>query len=364
MSDEEDYKDDFEDEVDDGSDGRRKQLATGDGGGGGSAKEAAGDGQVAALRPAHSQPQLPQASSGPGSTLSPFPPVPLVQAQADVPHVPSSQLALGRRIGGGGFAVVHAAVWTPPQGPPLPCAVKVLVDPSPAARAEAEDELHCLTRARGHPHIVHLLAACLEGAKHWMVLELCGTTLAEALHSSSTGAPCTASLAQRLTWAYQATTAVAHLHALTPAVVHRDIKAANVLLGLPSSAGAPPVARLADFGLSTSRVSAAGTPPCMAPELLCGRPHGRPADVFALAILAWECATCAVPHAGRSAAELVRDVPGPAALRPPLSALPQAAAAAGLGPILTRAWAKEASGRQTAAQLAEELAQVCRKVAG
>lgn len=65
-----------------------------------------------------------------------------------------------------------------------------------------------------------------------------------------------------LTWCADITSAVAHLHSLSPVVIHRDLKCENILLlkpgtsaggGAAAAAGSNgrklPVAKLTDFGL-------------------------------------------------------------------------------------------------------------------
>ena len=76
--------------------------------------------------------------------------------------------------------------------------------------------------------------------------------------------------------------------------MHRDVKCENVLL---SKADEPncSVAKLADFGLAkifnkedkddqfSSRVC--GSPPYVAPEVLCAMPYGRPCDCWSLGVV-------------------------------------------------------------------------------
>ncbi|OHS95588.1 STE family protein kinase [Tritrichomonas foetus] len=82
-------------------------------------------------------------------------------------------------------------------------------------------------------------------------------------------------------------------------IVHRDIKAANILLG---SNG---ICRVADFGvsrqfhdgtLSFSTQSVVGTPYWMAPEIINGEKYSFPADVWSIASTAVELAEGAPPY--------------------------------------------------------------------
>ena len=93
-------------------------------------------------------------------------------------------------------------------------------------------------------------------------------------------------------------------------VVHRDVKPANILIEEETSR-----ALLADFGIALARVSAAGsltapgsaigTPAYMAPEQLSGaeRVNGS-ADLYALALVAYEALTGDLPNAGLDRAAL------------------------------------------------------------
>ena len=62
--------------------------------------------------------------------------------------------------------------------------------------------------------------------------------------------------------AAQTADAMVYLHALSPAIIHRDLKTHNVLLTRDMKV------KLCDFGLVTCSVTAAGTPAYMPPELL------------------------------------------------------------------------------------------------
>ena len=98
------------------------------------------------------------------------------------------------------------------------------------------------------------------------------------------------------------------LHSLSPqSIIHRDLKAANVLLSANDQASA--VAKVTDFGvamtLETVRSSSsaggggAGTLQWMAPETFENK-YSQKTDVYSFAVLAFEMATNKVPYEGLS----------------------------------------------------------------
>jgi serine/threonine-protein kinase len=88
-------------------------------------------------------------------------------------------------------------------------------------------------------------------------------------------------------------------------VVHRDVKPGNILLDPGAEPDSPPIAYLADLGL-TKRMSAensvtssgelVGTIDYMAPEQISGSPVDGRADVYSLACVLFECLTGSAPY--------------------------------------------------------------------
>jgi serine/threonine protein kinase len=324
MSDDADYADDFDvDDADSSAVGGTAAAAAGDGDG------AASDGAAAG-------------------------------ASCGAPMIPFSELRMGRLRGGGAFACVYEAEWSRTGAR---VAVKTLADARADERAKAafSAELRALEAAGAgaHAHIVRLVGACAH-PRPAIVTELLGATVAEALArgppraGAGAGAGARWPLSAVLGWAAGLASAVAHLHARRPApLLHRDIKAANVLLrGGAGAGGRAPEAVLCDFGLAGCREKQVGTPSHLAPELwaaaaaaeaptaapapapappaaahaaavaaAAAAPLARSADVYALGATLWSFFAGAEPWAGWAPADVRAAVaagqrPDRSALRP------------------------------------------------
>jgi eukaryotic-like serine/threonine-protein kinase len=145
-------------------------------------------------------------------------------------------------------------------------------------------------------------------------------------------------------------------HAHSQGVVHRDVKPGNVLIRQDG------VTKLADLGIATAsdgtRITRSGTvlgtAAYMAPEQLDGRQAGPPADVYALAAIAFEALSGRRPREGRTPVEIAHKVAteGAPDLRDAWPSAPAAAAQA-----LKRGMALEPGDRPASAgEFARELA--------
>jgi len=86
------------------------------------------------------------------------------------------------------------------------------------------------------------------------------------------------------------------LHNLTPPIVHRDMKPANVLISIRENYW---LAKICDFGLSTVRDVAklttknlVGSVAWMAPEVLLRQPFDEKVDIYAYSLILWQMFTC------------------------------------------------------------------------
>jgi len=143
-------------------------------------------------------------------------------------------------------------------------------------------------------------------------------------------------------------------------IVHRDLKPANVLVR--NSDGA---VKIADFGvarLPTSKLTQSGTtvgsPGYMSPEQIQGRPVDARSDLFALAVLLYECLCGESPFSGDDlpalAYSIVHETPVPISRK--VEGVP-----AGLDAFFDRALAKDPAARfATAAHFRRGLAESLR----
>jgi hypothetical protein len=247
--------------------------------------------------------------------------------------IPFSELTLKTLIGGGGFGQVWSAVW---RGTPV--AVKVLSASNQkenvpvAILQEFAAEINMLSGMR-HPNICLYIGASLEPPNRAIVTELAANgSLWEALRSPLK-APYTLpdihssgywpielydpALLEKVdrrsimsppsgTWPWALVRRVAegaargmnYLHCGKPAVLHRDLKSANVLLDESY------IPKVCDFGLSrlnneeNSMTGNCGTVQWMAPEILANQKYAEPADVYSYGIILWELLTRECPYEG------------------------------------------------------------------
>ncbi|MGZ4191194.1 MAG: nSTAND1 domain-containing NTPase [Solirubrobacteraceae bacterium] len=95
-----------------------------------------------------------------------------------------------------------------------------------------------------------------------------------------------------LAYLSDAAEALTHLHSLHPAVIHGDVKPANLILTIGGRV------KLVDFGMSSAPNALrrrSGTPGYRAPELAAGGPPSRAGDIYALAATAFALLTGSPP---------------------------------------------------------------------
>lgn len=255
---------------------------------------------------------------------------------------------LQRLIGQGGFAWVFAGSRTA-DGHPV--ALKVL-KPRYAGDVEFERRFRnesAVAAKLEHPNIVPILDVGQAGGYTYFAMELYPHSLASRL---ATGGPVPE--VQLLQMARDLSAGLAYAHAA--GIIHRDIKADNVLLAADGRAV------ITDFGIAravSGYVSATGvnmtigTPHYISPEQAQGRHLDGRSDLYALGVTLYKAATGDVPFRSSDWFELARmhveDQPiPPRKLRPDLSAR--------LERVILRCLAKHPDDRYPSAQaLHEEL---------
>lgn len=223
------------------------------------------------------------------------------------------------------------------------------------ARARFLREAEAARRLR-HPGIVKVLdAGEAQGVAYLAMAPLPGHDLSR--HVAAGGLlPAT----QVLRIAARLADALAYAHA--QGVVHRDIKAANVLVDLAADRVA-----LTDFGIArigdashTRTGMLLGTPQCMAPELLAGQRADSRSDLYALGVLLFQLLCGRLPFEAGALGALMRQVvndPAPElhVLRPDLPAA--------LDALVARLLAKDPALRpQDGAELALELRAIAESI--
>ncbi|KAI9119352.1 hypothetical protein K1719_010027 [Acacia pycnantha] len=190
-------------------------------------------------------------------------------------------------LGQGGFGYVHKGIL--PNGKEV--AIKQLKAGSGQGEREFQAEVEIISRVH-HRHLVSLVGYCITGHQRLLVYEfVLNNTLEFHLHGK--GRP-TMDWPTRLKIALGSAKGLAYLHEdCHPKIIHRDIKAANILLDFKFEA------KVADFGLAkfspdvnthvSTRVM--GTFGYLAPEYASSGKLSDKSDVFSFGVMLLELIT-------------------------------------------------------------------------
>lgn len=209
---------------------------------------------------------------------------------------------LSERIGRGGMADVYRG---DDQVLRRPVAVKVFRFDTAAGedRRRIDAEVRTLASLR-HPGLVTVFDAGTAeepggDATPFLVMELItGPTLSRRLAAGPLTTEQTAELGADLA------TTLSYVH--DTAIVHRDVKPANILLDTTTVGGAEFSAKLTDFGIArlldstrlTMHGMTIGTANYLSPEQALGQPAGTAGDIYSLALVLIECLTGKLAYPG------------------------------------------------------------------
>ncbi|GFP94374.1 probable LRR receptor-like serine/threonine-protein kinase at1g56140 [Phtheirospermum japonicum] len=198
----------------------------------------------------------------------------------------TSHFHLSNKIGRGGFGVVYKGVLR--DGTQV--AIKSLSTESKQGTNEFLTEINMISNIQ-HPNLVRLIGCCVEGNNRILVYEyLENNSLANALLVSN-GKRVGLDWSKRAAICMGTASGLAFLHEYAePRIVHRDIKASNVLLDENF------VPKIGDFGLAklfpdnVTHVSTrvAGTVGYLAPEYAVLGQLTKKADVYSFGVLMLE----------------------------------------------------------------------------
>mmetsp|Transcript_2060 Transcript_2060/g.3383 ORF Transcript_2060/g.3383 Transcript_2060/m.3383 type:complete len:342 (+) Transcript_2060:152-1177(+) len=168
-----------------------------------------------------------------------------------------------------------------------------------AKRAQVEDDFDReveILRSIDHAAIVSLQGFVKEPNSLQLLLELCDTDVSNYLGMVRRGET-TMTWMSCMTVAQDCIRGVEYLHSLRPKIIHRDLKAANLLLTVDMRC------KLTDFGLSRRMegdgrrsMTACGTLCWVAPEVLRGENYDESIDVYAYGIVLWELFSAEKPY--------------------------------------------------------------------
>lgn len=226
-------------------------------------------------------------------------------------------MELGEKIGEGSYGEVYKARYTPRCK--RVALKKILLSDNEAERQEIledfEKEVKIL-QITCHERIVLFLGAISSDPYFCMLFELAAGSVGSLLKQVE-------NKEVQVTWrmafqiAVDAAEACVYLHQLEPKIIHRDLKAENLLLDEGFRC------KLSDFGLSrvyeknNNHMTICGTPCWVAPEIFRGDPYTERVDVYSFGIVLWELFSFTKPYKDQDAMELPFQV-AKKGLRPPM----------------------------------------------
>ncbi|RHY28465.1 hypothetical protein DYB32_005956 [Aphanomyces invadans] len=219
-------------------------------------------------------------------------------------RIPATAIERRRVVARGGFGIVYEALWSQSTDPlvQVPVALKRLLPTHVDDAAIVDDFMHEIRvySTLDHPNIVHFygiawtnisnLAIVMEYMPRGDVWSLLLNAPPTPWHMPLGPSPHTS----KYSIAIDVLHALVYLHSRQ--VIHRDIKARNVLLSETMES------KLTDFGTSRGRLDLTmtaeiGTAAWIAPEVLKGVRYTEQADIYSFGVLLSELDTVMMPYA-------------------------------------------------------------------
>lgn len=197
-------------------------------------------------------------------------------------------------IGRGKFGTVHKGLDIDTK---QLIAVKILnLDTDHEEVKDIQQEIQFLSNLKYVPNITHYYGSYLNGHKLWIIMDYCaGGSVRTLLKPGPLQEKYIAVVTRELLIALQ------FIH--ENGVIHRDIKAANILISKDGKV------KLCDFGVAAQltstalkRTTMAGTPYWMAPEVITeGATYNSKADIWSTGVTIYEMATGNPPYSDKDA---------------------------------------------------------------
>jgi serine/threonine protein kinase len=208
-------------------------------------------------------------------------------------------------IGKGAYGSVHKGVHIPTGNI---VALKIInLDTEDDDTEDIRREVNLLTQLRDAPNVTQYYECHLDGPRVWIIMEYAqGGSVRTLMKACKDGV-----IEEKYVVVVirEVLLGLVHLHKL--GVIHRDLKAANILITASGKV------MICDFGVSALLVTASskrntlvGTPHWMAPEVAHASAYDTKADIWSLGIMIFEMVKGSAPHSNiLDQAKLIQMIP-------------------------------------------------------